>query len=483
MNAKNLLSLPSALRALAPGLALGLLTACGGDDPEPEPECQPGTFCSCTLPTDCPTGETCTNGFCVTASVDTGDVDAGETSPDVEVDVTPDTTDVADVPDDVPTELDTTPDGDTSPDVTDAETSEDAETGTDGGEDAEVDTAEETGPDASGCGNLICDGVETCEDCPGDCGECPVDIVENPWVAYLTREVALERLVITDADGTAGAWRYQRSAACPTDPSMNFSCYERAPDWSYDGTRLAFMLYDSDTYGPTIQLMVLDFTGEGTATIIPHTFATITNPNWHPNGTEIFAEARETGATGNSIYAVNVGTGAWRRVTTPPAGDKDSSPYVSADGAYVYFIRVESGSDAGEVWRVAPAGGEPEEVTSRERIFGGVVADYSGDFLLFSPEPSDPDAPGELSLYSISGDSGSILGLPGDGDPDFFSDGERIALTRRPDGAASTEVCIVERSTGTIVERLTTNSAVEFGPAVANVESTDVDVSAFFIAP
>jgi dipeptidyl aminopeptidase/acylaminoacyl peptidase len=67
------------------------------------------------------------------------------------------------------------------------------------------------------------------------------------------------------------------------------------------------------------------------------------------------------------IWMVGVDGNNLRRLTSHP--DNDTDPTWSADGKYVYFASSRSGSS--QVWRIAVAGGEAEQVTKVDADVGG----------------------------------------------------------------------------------------------------------------
>lgn len=461
-------------------LAVALLAGCGGDPEEPGPSCAgPGLFCQCETVADCPATEQCTSGICLPGAVDVGDTDNEETGPDAGPDSS-ETGPDADVGLDTSDESDTADTAETSPDVdTDSETGPDADVGEEVGAecgDSVCDASEtctsceaDCGACAPFCGDGVCDAeTEVCDICV-DCGPCSVDVIETPWIAFSTRgtvgpEAGLEQLYIARADGT-DLLKYNGTDS-----------FERSPTWSPDGTRLAFLGINllTDT---KLQIRVLDFV-EDTYSSLTHPFISIASPAWMPDGSRLILEARNSGETTNSLYFVSTADGSTERLTTPPTGFSDSGPFPSPSGDYIYFVRGDGTSF--DIYRITEEGTEESRVTTGSRIEGSAALDFTGGFLIYSQAPTNPESPGQLRRRNIATRVETNFGIAGDSEPSFFSDGVRIALLRRPDGAPSAEVLTVDASTGAALTRITTNTQPDYAPAVANIESDEIDVSTFF---
>ncbi len=86
-------------------------------------------------------------------------------------------------------------------------------------------------------------------------------------------------------------------------------------------------------------------------------------PAVSPDGAWVAFSVRDTDLDANKgrfdLWLAKVDGSATRRLTSHP--DNDTSPAWSPDGAYVYFQSTRGGSS--QVWRIAVAGGEAEQVT------------------------------------------------------------------------------------------------------------------------
>jgi dipeptidyl aminopeptidase/acylaminoacyl peptidase len=112
----------------------------------------------------------------------------------------------------------------------------------------------------------------------------------------------------------------------------------------------------------------------------------VAEPALSPDGKTVVFTVRETDIAANrgrqDLWSLDLATkGAQpRRLTTDP--ENDNSPDWSRDGRYVYFISSRNGS--AQVWRLAAAGGEAEQVTSLPLDVGSFRLAPDGTRLLVS---------------------------------------------------------------------------------------------------
>ncbi len=87
------------------------------------------------------------------------------------------------------------------------------------------------------------------------------------------------------------------------------------------------------------------------------------DPVVSPDGKRVAFTVRDTDFDANrgrlDIYVVAVDGGDVVRLTSHP--ENDSDPAWSADGKWIYFVSSRTGSS--QVWRIAPSGGEAQQVT------------------------------------------------------------------------------------------------------------------------
>ncbi|HEY5810064.1 MAG TPA: S9 family peptidase [Povalibacter sp.] len=114
----------------------------------------------------------------------------------------------------------------------------------------------------------------------------------------------------------------------------------------------------------------------------------VSDPTLSPDGKTAVFTVRETDMAANrgrtDLWSLDIATkGAQpRRITSHP--DNDGSAQWSGDGRYIYFLSSRSGSS--QVWRLAAAGGESEQVTKLPLDVGSFKLSPNGARLVVSLE-------------------------------------------------------------------------------------------------
>jgi dipeptidyl aminopeptidase/acylaminoacyl peptidase len=112
------------------------------------------------------------------------------------------------------------------------------------------------------------------------------------------------------------------------------------------------------------------------------TLSRIGAPTLSPDGRWLVWQQRETDLAANkgrlSLWMLDLAAKDARpaKVTTA-AGKEAHDPSFSADGKWVYFISDASGSD--QVWKIAPGGGAPVQVTTYDFDLSGYLLAPTGD--------------------------------------------------------------------------------------------------------
>jgi Tol biopolymer transport system component len=179
-----------------------------------------------------------------------------------------------------------------------------------------------------------------------------------------------DRLAFTRTTWDENLWRLAlegpgRPAGAPIS-LMGSTRLEMNAQFSPDGSRMVFESLRSGTQ----ELWVADRDERNAQQLTDFKGRRGGTPAWSPDGQSIVFDLRTDGARAD-IYVIPARGGAPVRVTTHAADDY--VPSWSRDGLWVYFGSTRTGRD--EVWKVAPGGGEPVQVTQR----GGRYAKESVD--------------------------------------------------------------------------------------------------------
>lgn len=251
-----------------------------------------------------------------------------------------------------------------------------------------------------------------------------VTVAPDGRVVYSTHfsDTALRRLTLTESEGSL-------DEAAVSDSTMN----EVTPDYSPDGTRLAFASTRSGVMG----IWVSDADGGNPQQVTSGGGPTCANPAWSPNSQTLLFDSRAAGSA--DLYRLTLATGEIARLTSDPT--EELEPRWSRDGQWIYFGSTRTGRF--EIWKMPAGGGSASQVTHG----GGLAAQESpdGQFLYYA---LGAETPTELRRIPTAG--GPVAIIADDLTyPRNFAVGDRgVYLVARGDAAYHGSIDFIEYDTG-----------------------------------
>ena len=204
------------------------------------------------------------------------------------------------------------------------------------------------------------------------------------------------RLVYVRQMANLNVWRRKFDsllAAGPSEKLISSTRFESGPQFSPDGSKIAFESTRSGAY----EVWICRSDGSGLVQLTHFNSHTGT-PRWSPDGQQIAFDSR---AAGNAdIYVIDSEGGPPRRLTREPSGEVVAS--WSRDGRWIYFASDRTGD--WEVWKMPSAGGSTAQVTRH----GGFAAFESpdGKFLYYAKGLT---APGLWRIPTNGGEEVEII--------------------------------------------------------------------------
>jgi hypothetical protein len=418
---------PFAIAALA-------LAACGGNGGGGgEDECAPGgdgELCPCVLFIDCPQPQLqeCVGNVCVAVSDE--DVDNGDGG-DTDTDAGPDTDEDTDTTDDVET-------------VDDADAAE---------------VTPDTGP--------------------------VLDDNYNPWIVYASGNPLAEELVFVQSNGS-GRTTLDNCATVACD-TVNDDLFRAAPEFSADGTRVAFLSIANDGVSADYRVGVVDLTdatfdyynifsaSDGTA-------GRASTLSWSPDGTQIVFSGRpQPRSSEDRLSILTLATGDVTPLTEiGDGGQADTNPVWSPGGEFIYFSRFDGSSS--DLLTVDIESGATTPLVTNEAI-GGIVV--SNDETRLYYVVVNTDAPSSLRGYDFALEEDYPVSSIGDEGLSFFRAATRYAASRDVGvgGNARIEVMVASSSDSAQIGRLTDNAVPDRSPSVSLFDACELTSTVLPSAP
>jgi Tol biopolymer transport system component len=158
-----------------------------------------------------------------------------------------------------------------------------------------------------------------------------------------------------------------------SEPLVRSTFHDYLPDYSPDGTRIAF----TSTRSGAEEIWVANADGSKPDQMTTMRGWVCANPRWSPNGESILFHSASKGSP-RELYVLNIRSREVKQLTDDPAADTQAS--WSRDGRTVYFASNKTGSN--EIWRMPATGGDRTQVTRHGGAFA--LESYDGRFLYYS---------------------------------------------------------------------------------------------------
>ena len=284
-------------------------------------------------------------------------------------------------------------------------------------------------------------------------------VAPSPPIAFVSDRDGNREIYVMNADGT-GPTRLTVDPAGDVDP-----------DWSPDGSKIAFVSGRDDTYG---EIYVMNADGSGLNRLTNNAVLDF-SPAWSPDGSKI-AFVHDDGCCNAEIYVMNAnGTGPVNLTNNPAF---DANPSWSPDGSKIAF---RSTRDRNDDLYIMNADGTGLVRVTNDLPDGPFDAQPSwspdGSRLAFASERG-----GNSSIYTINVNGTGLVRLTtplgGEGDmlPDWSSTG-RIVFQRDGDPNSGAFQIYVMNPDGTGLVRLTNNLANDSDPSWGSVASLKTSFS------
>jgi len=205
----------------------------------------------------------------------------------------------------------------------------------------------------------------------------------------------------------------------------------------YEGTNMAA------TLSPDGEKLAIDLIGRiwilsskgGQATPITDPEGDARQPQWSPDGTWIAFQAYWNGDY--DIWIIRDNGSGLRQVTSGPFDDRE--PHWSKDGTKIFFSSDRNGSY--DIWEVSLDGGETEALTNSPENEFYPASSPNGDFLAYVSDGSTP------GIWLKEADKNPFIFLQSDLEtsflaPNWFQNGDELFLSYSSQSHGSTELLI-----------------------------------------
>ena len=162
----------------------------------------------------------------------------------------------------------------------------------------------------------------------------------------------------------------------------------RSTGFSGDGTQIWLRGAGSDERAGTLARLMPILGGP------PRPFVNAVSVSWSPDGSKIAYHQSD----GDPIFVADSNGGNPKQIFRDPnPGGHCHFPIWSPDGQWIYFVRGNPTTEEMDLWRILPAGGEPERITAR-KVNMMYPAFINADTVLYVAPAEDGSGPW---LYSL----------------------------------------------------------------------------------
>lgn len=250
-------------------------------------------------------------------------------------------------------------------------------------------------------------------------------------IAYVAKRGHEYRVEVADSDGED-----EQMALRSNEPIIS-------PAWSPDGTRLAYVSFESRKPVVYVQNLITR-----QRTVIANYKGSNSAPAWSPDGSRLALALARDGLT--QIYMANADGSGLRRLTRTDG--IDTEPQFSADGQYIYFTSDRSGGP--QIYRMSANGGPAERVTFNGSYNISPRISPDGKTLVYIGRRDS-----KFQLYALDLASGQELRLSDtdrDESPSFSPNGRYIMYATESGDRGSLAVVSID---GRVKYQLTSNNA------------------------
>jgi Tol biopolymer transport system component len=207
-----------------------------------------------------------------------------------------------------------------------------------------------------------------------------------------------------------------------------------APTVSPDGTRLAYFAIERAPLGegrppPPQRIQVADVDGSRARSITPRSVLAI-DPDWSPDGTRIaYLETRFAGGRfADRIVVINAdGTG--RRALTPYRPFEAINPKWMPDGRTIVFERHRERGRRSAIMAMPASGGRARTIYDSPGWDTNPIPSPDGTRILFTSDRHRPRRERlnpSFEVYTMAVDGSDVVRLTRNRSPDFFPDWQRL---------------------------------------------------------